>query len=251
MSQSEKSELYQELKSAGVKFEKQYRQYTTDELAAGVDRLRAHTGQPPRVVAPVGPDVFGNDPLPPRPQQVLPEEAAPTYQFTPQHAQPVQDTEAGLRQNTADEGPRRIDENGLAWYQDEVRKSAIPKPRGRRVLRYIETGTETRTVVNDQFHETFEVAGKGTQQGEVKITLPSYQVGIYQDPRFPFKIHIYNEIRGFDFFEVNEFYRGADLVPDECKRMYVENVLCYDIRTVVRAIETEARQLELSNQRGM
>jgi hypothetical protein len=35
-------------------------------------------------------------------------------------------------------------------------------------------------------------------------------------------------------------------VPTEVKRMYVENVLCYDIRTTVRAIQTEFRQLQLA-----
>lgn len=81
---------------------------------------------------------------------------------------------------------------------------------------------------------------------QAKITLPSYQVGIYKDPRFPFKIHEYNDVRGFDFFEVNDFYGGSDLVPAAIKRMYVESSLCYDIRTVVRAIEDEARHLQLT-----
>jgi hypothetical protein len=38
------------------------------------------------------------------------------------------------------------------------------------------------------------------------------------------------------------------MVPPEVKRMYVENVLCYDIRSVVRAINAEYRQQQLSRQ---
>jgi hypothetical protein len=80
---------------------------------------------------------------------------------------------------------------------------------------------------------------------EVKVTLPSYQVGIYKDPRFPFKIHCYSDREGFNFFEVADFYGGVELVPQECKRIYIENDLCYDIRSVVRAIQNEHRQLQL------
>jgi hypothetical protein len=76
--------------------------------------------------------------------------------------------------------------------------------------------------------------------------VPSYQVGIYKDRRFPFKIHTYNGVQGFDFEEVARYYGGTELVPPVIKRMYVENVLCYDIRTVVRAIQEEFRQQQLT-----
>jgi len=153
----------------------------------------------------------------------------------------------GQRLNTQPEDvPIRIDEMGRAWFQEEVRKPPYPKPRGRRVLKYMERGTKTETVQNGEYVETFEVAGTGAPHpAEVKITLPSYQVGIYRDPRFPFKIHCYSEREGFDLFEVHEFYGGAELVPPDCKRVYVENDLCYDIRSVVRAIQNEHRQLQL------
>jgi hypothetical protein len=132
------------------------------------------------------------------------------------------------------------------WYQEEVRKPATPQPRGRRVLQYTNPGTETKTItLEDGTIESFEVAGRGTRTAEVKITMPSYQVGIYADPRFPFKVYTYGGVNGFDFFEVQEYYGGAELVPATIKRMYVANVLCYDIRTTVQAIEAEARQLAL------
>lgn len=154
----------------------------------------------------------------------------------------------GMRLNTTDaeDEPIRIDDQGRAWYQEEVRKPAYPKPRGRRVLKYMERGVMTETVQNGEYVETFEVAGQGAPHpAEVKITLPSYQVGIYKDPRFPFRIHCYNGREGFNMFEVHDFYGGAEMVPTECKRVYIENDLCYDVRSVVRAIQNEHRQLQL------
>ena len=141
----------------------------------------------------------------------------------------------------------RIDELGRQWFQEEVRKPAFPKPRGRRILKYIETGVRKVTNQAGEYVEEFEIAGNDPgRPAEVKITLPSYQVGIYRDPRFPFKVHCYDGREGFDFFEVNDFYGGSELVPDIVKRVYVENELCYDIRSVVRAINEEHRQLLLS-----
>jgi hypothetical protein len=96
------------------------------------------------------------------------------------------------------------------------------------------------------YTETFEIPGTEQRQAEVRVTLPAYQVGIYRDPRFPFKVHCYNGVEGFDLFEVQDFWGGAELVPAEVKRMYVENDLCYDIRTTVRAIEAEYRHLQLT-----
>ena len=154
----------------------------------------------------------------------------------------------GQRLNTNTEmQPIRQDEQGRIWYQEEVLKPAYPKPRGRRVLTYMDRGVVTETVQNGEYIETFEVAGKGVgKPAEVKITLPSYQVGIYKDPRFPFKIHCYNGREGFNLFEVAQYFGGTELVPPECKRVYIENDLCYDIRTVIRAIQTEYRQLQLT-----
>lgn len=153
-----------------------------------------------------------------------------------------------MRLNTQGEDEvLRVDDQGREWLQEEVRKPAYPKPRGRRVLTYTETGTEQQTVKNGEYIETFEVAGKGAgRAAEVKITLPSYQVGVYKDPRFPFKIHCYDGREGFDLAQVEEFYGGPELVPSAVKRIYIENVLCYDIRTVIRAIDAEHRHLQLT-----
>lgn len=240
MSQSTRAELYQTLKGAGVGFDKPYNQLKTDELQAAYDELVSI----------------------PLPKQVSPQAAGPppaeldTQQHGSMGGQPVPrqerkvDEMAGERLNTKDEmEPIRTDEAGRIWYQEEVRKPSFAKPRGRRVLKYIDQGVKTETAQNGEFVETFEVAGDRAVASEVKITLPSYQVGIYQDPRFPFKTICYNEKAGFSLFGVQEFYGGEELVPASIKRTYVENMLCYDIPTTIQAIEAEYRRITLEEQR--
>lgn len=230
MSAKRKAELYGLYKQIAVP-EKHYREYTESELEghlrqAGVD-IEA-------TLATSAEDV--------------PRETPPTSQPLPEFRLPDPNEMPSQRLNTkADDEVIRVDETGKQWLQEEVRKPAYPKPRGRRVLKYIETGTTTETIQTGEYVETFEVAGN--EQGrpaEVKITLPSYQVGIYRDPRFPFKIHCYDGREGFDMVEVETFYGGPELVPASIKRVYIENVLCYDIRSVVRTIAAEHRQLQLT-----
>jgi hypothetical protein len=264
MSQSEKAQLYNELKAAGVQFDKHYREYNTQELGEAVARLRASrpdAGSPPpepefdaAATAAAFEQMAQTASAPPEPQPVASAQpAAPSIPRTaPQAPAPLAHRNpnemAGERQNSLDEmEPIRVDPvTGFVWYQEEVLKPAFPKPRGRRVMKYLDTGTKQETVKNGDYIETFEVSGDlPSRPAEVKITLPSYQVGIYRDRRFPFRIHTYNGRQGFDLFEVQKYYGGAELVPQEIKRVYVENVLCYDIRTVIRAIQTEHRQLQL------
>jgi hypothetical protein len=222
MSSKHKAELYNLYKETGRPREKQFRDYTVKELTdllveAGVD-----------IDASLAPDIE---------DEPLPELRLPDPAELP-----------GQRLNTqATDEIIRVDENGRRWIQEEVRKPAYPKPRGRRVLKYLETGTEVKSVQNGEYVETFEVAGVGAgRPAEVKITLPSYQVGIYKDPRFPFKVHCYDGREGFDMSDVETFYGGPELVPEKVKRIYIENVLCYDVRTVVRAIADEHRHLQLT-----
>lgn len=263
MSQDEKSAYYQALKKAGVTFDRHYREYTTAELKAAYETLPQEGGFPqaedhsqaegPAEVPldaqepnPVMPD-FPDLPAWEEPVMARPPQMPPRPPEAPQRPRDPQEM-AGQRLNSKPEyEPIRTDEHGLIWYQEEVRKPAIAQPRARRVLTYMETGTEVQTIESGDYVESFEVAGRGQPRpAEVKITLPSFQVGIYKDPRFPFRIYVYNETRGFDLFEVQNYYGGSELVPDEIKRIYVENVLCYDIRTTVRAIQTEYRQLQLA-----
>jgi hypothetical protein len=248
-----KSDLYNILKESGHPLTNSYTSYTVEELredlkAAGiaVEDLQLPEEEP----AIEAPDLILPEPgeseavHPPTPEE--PPTPSPSPPSIPVRAQDPAEM-PGQRLNTQPEDvPIRIDDLGRAWFQEEVRKPAYPKPRGRRVLKYMERGTRTETVQNGEYVETFEVAGEGQPHpAEVKITLPSYQVGIYRDPRFPFKIHCYNDREGFNFFEVAEFYGGVELVPEACKRVYVENDLCWDIRSVVRAIQNEHRQLQL------
>jgi hypothetical protein len=218
MSHTQKSAYYQELKAAGVKLDKTYQQYTTEELGAAIEALRA------------------------LPEYVQPEAFPPEPDVEQREELPGERVHTGF-----EEEPLFIDEEGKEWYQVEVRKPSFPKPRGRRVLTYIDTGTVTKVAQSGQYTETFEVAGEGKRQGEIKITLPSYQVGIYKSPIYPFKIHCYNGNEGFDLEEVELYYGAADLVPEGVKRIYIENDLCYDIPTTVRAIQAEYRRNQLNN----
>jgi hypothetical protein len=227
MSQQEKAHYYRILQEAGVAFDKHYREYTTEELKAAaaplIEAAQAEAAPDQPELAPA--EFFGLQP------------PAPVAAKDPNEM-------AGARLNNKDaDQPIRTDpETGRVWFQEEVLKPAFPKARGRRVLKYQEPGVKEVQVTNGQYTETFEIAGEGpTREAEVKITLPSYQVGIYSDPRYPFKVICYNGNEGFELFEVQEYYGGAELVPEEVKRKYVENVLCYDMRTVIRAIETEYR----------
>lgn len=255
MSQQEKSELFRQLKAAGVEFSKHYRDYTTEELrtawSAYEQRMAAQQPADPIEGEEADPEAlafFGQQPPGERAQAAgaarMPEPT--TAQVAVADKDPHEMPGQRLNQSVELE-PIRTDEQGRIWFQEEVLKPAFPKPRGRRVLQYMDGGVETRTTTDKHgFVETFEVAGvKNRRPAEVKITLPSYQVGIYKDPRFPFKVHTYNGNQGFDLFEVQNYYGGSELVPETVKKVYVENVLCYDIRTVVRAIQTEFRQLQL------
>ena len=216
MSQGDKSALYQALTQAGWKPEKHYREYSTADLESIANQMLGEAAR--------------TKPADPKPK-------GPTRQEQPRPAAPVV---ADMRT------PIRTDPDGKVWYADEVRKLASPGPRKRRKLSYVDHGTKVETVQIGQFMESFEVAGDVVRTEEVKITLPTYQVGLYRDPRLPFLIHVYNNNRGYDLFEVIKYYGNSpDLVPQEIQKTYVGNDLCYDIKTTNRAIENEARQLRM------
>lgn len=260
MSQTDKAFLYGALKAAGVKFPKHYREYTEAELRAAHVKLFGEVAMPDTVTVTDGPTLeqvmaapAGTDPAAAAFFGIKVEEPMrepePEYKPPVGHANPREMAGMRLNEKRPDE-PLRIDpETRRAWFQEEVRKPAIPTPRGRRVLEYKDPGAITKTVKDGEYTETFEVSGdpRNARSMQVKITLPSYQVGIYKDPRFPFKVICYNGNEGFDLQDVQGFYGGAELVPPAVKRKYVENVLCYDIRSVVAAINQEHRDLALTN----
>ena len=255
MSIQDKSKLWQELKAAGVTFNKHYRDYSVSELQGMTDRLHTQEEYQHEPGEPESPPAHGmsaeallND----EPydgdwmSQSMPAAAAPAAPVlhAPAPAEPIASAEA--YQASDEDSAIRVDpDTGFVWFREEVRKPAYAKPRARRVLRYIDSGTRQRTVSSGNYIETFEEAGNEQRQGEVKITVPSFQVGVYKDPKLPFKIHVYNDVRGFDLFDVQKFYGGADLVPAGIKRVYVGNDLCYDMLTVIRTIEEEYNRLRL------
>jgi len=253
VSQQYKSVLYKQLRDAGVPITKHYREWTVDGLK---DALNSHGLVPAAEKAQEGlsqPQTSRQEEPPPASyfgyEEAAPAPATKLEETTVvMSSQPDPDELPGQRLNTnALDDVIRVDEHGRKWHQEEVRKPAYPKPRGRRVLKYMDTGVRTETVQQGQYVETFEVSGNEAQRpAEVKITLPSYQVGIYTDPRFPFKIHCYDGREGFDLQDVEEYFGGSPLVPDTCKRIYIENDLCYDIRSVIRTIQAEHRHLQLT-----
>jgi hypothetical protein len=218
VSQTEKAALFKELQEAGTTFERHYREYTTAELQQAVDILRQRQGAQPVSQHVEPPEQPGLD-------ERVQEEARPSFDQVMDEADQTDEPlpvapvahrhEAelpGQRLNElAEDEPLRVDpETGFIWYQEEVAKPAFPKPRGRRILRYVDTGVKRVSAQNGDYTEEFEVAG--------------------------------DEVRR----EAEDYFGGYDMVPEGVKRIYVENVLCYDIRTVVRAIQFEYRQLQLA-----
>lgn len=246
MNANPKPELYRQLKEAGLPLSRTYAQYTVEQLRSELDAegmAFTETEEP----APAG--FFGlesPEPEESRPAETPEEVWAPEPKVRTGQADPEE--LPGQRLNThRPDDVIRVDEQGRFWHQEEVRKPAYPKPRGRRVLKYMDTGVRKETVRQGEYVETFEVAGnEASRPAEVKITLPSYQVGIYSDKRFPFKIHCYDGREGFDLQDVEQYFGGSPLVPDTCKRIYIENELCYEIRSVIRTIQTEHRHLQLT-----
>ncbi len=264
MSAAEKGFYYRRLKGAGVQLDRHFRNYTAAELIEA-DTMAVESG----VLPPPTPEELAEvanrlhkkkpraEPIPaPVIEEPVPlaflglEEPTPEPTLTPAPlVRPDLGELAGERLNSKDpEDVIYTDDAGRQWLQKEVLKPAFPRPRGRRVLRYNDPGVVKKTEKEGQYTETFEVAGdmRNATPSEIKITLPSYQVGICRDPRFPFKVITYNGREGFDRLEVEKFYGGHELVPPVAQRTYVENVLCYDMRSVIRAINDEYRQQQLT-----
>lgn len=228
MSAAEKGRYWQALKASGVNFERHYREYTLAELRESYEALDAKGAAQP--LADAEPEE-----APATPWEDIPVSTANVHQYAAQNAYTA----------NSESEPVRVDpETGFIWFREEVLKPATPMPRARRKLTYVDSGTKQIQIRNGEYMETVEVAGQEHRTAEVRITMPSYQVGVYKDPRLPFKIHTYGGVRGFDLFEVQEFYGGSDLVPSNIKPQYVANDLCYDITTTVRALQDEYSALQ-------
>lgn len=274
MAQGDKSSYYRAIKAAGYTFDKHYRDYTANELKAiwanisdepivtektpipeatqgagsaaretdEIADLRTKFDQLASLVGSLADAVTKNHAV---------KEPAPqaTQQF-----EAASEEHAGLTQNVrGGSHVIKIDPDGTRWFQMEVQKPSYPKPRGRRVLRFTDSGVQKETIKVGEYTETFEIPGDpaNAKINEVKVTLPSYQTGIFLSPNMPFKIHTYRGVRGFDLFDVQNYYGGPDLVPSTIKRCYISNDLCYDIQTTVRAIENEYRERVLQVEKGL
>lgn len=286
MSQTARSLYYQALKQAGVELTKPYREYSTAELQAlHAERgLRPIALPAPKQDVPAAPpaddsaDIRAQLAALTRVVEQLAATQAPVYAGPPQAAaaapppQPVvqrghvpepdrgldPSQHAGLNSNThGANDPLFTDEYGNEWYQREVTKPGYAKPRGRRVLRTYDAGTKVQTVkVDDTYTESFEVSDdvRSSVATEIKVTLPSYQCGIYKPKNMPFKIHTYNGQQGFDRGDVQAFFGGKSLVPSTIKDHYVHMDWCYNIQSVIDAINAEYRERVLGttvNQRGL
>ena len=283
MAQSQKSAYFKALKEQGVTFPKHYREYSTEEFANAWNILREGNPDLPELPDGAEPPEL----VPPKQDEAaelrrqLEETSALLAKMTAfvavqqgQQAQPVQTVPAapdvpaepdvkenvhgldlskfaGVTQNT--HGPNdivKVDEFGNQWLQVEVRKADGLRPRGRRVLRFENPAVKVSEVRGeDGTMESFEIpdTSKPTTPSEVRITLPSFQTGIYRSPSFPFRIHTYNGARGFDLEDVQNYYGGKDLVPSSVKKIYVYTDLCYDIPSVVSTIREEHARLVLNN----
>ncbi len=139
----------------------------------------------------------------------------------------------------------RTDVNGRVIYQEEIQKSSLARPRGYRIFREIGTGVKEITIdAGEGYTETIEVPDGTRKPLEVKVGIPTWQVGIYRDTQFPFRIVEYRSARGFFRQDVEEFFGGADVLPEGVNTIYVGNLLCYPIREVVVAINREFNQLQ-------
>jgi len=215
-----------------------------EEMAAEWGEV-ATSGPVPPAPAPV-PTVPAPAPQPvPQPQPVAVPAPEPVDEWPNVPRSDEADKVAGLRMRThGPDDPVRIDTQGRIWYQDEVRKPATASPRARSVLTYQDSGFKTVEDRNQLglLEESFEVPGDESRTMQVKVTLPSWQVGIYKDPRLPFRVHIYNDIRGFHRLDVVKYYGGMDNVPSSITTIYVGGDLCYDIVKTRDAIEREYRE---------
>lgn len=210
MAATTRSELWQALKSIGYPFSKSYKDYTQDELQA------IHL-------------------------ELLRQQAAKTGV----EGRAKDADELPTQRRSDDMAPIRTDVDGRVWYQEEIQKSTLAKPRGYRVFREIGTGVKTQTIdAGDGYTETIEVPDGSRKPLEVKVGIPTWQVGIYRDPQFPFRVVEYRTARGFFRADVEEFFGGPDVLPENVSTMYVGNLMCYPIREVIIAINREFNQLQ-------
>ncbi|AYD86186.1 hypothetical protein SEA_BURRO_43 [Microbacterium phage Burro] len=231
MTQAERKAVWDKLLTSGWVPEKHYRDYSQSQLESLW--LQRQGGSTAPTERPEGA---------PDPSEIRFQADVDFLRETPR------DTVPGLRLNThGDEKPLRIDDDGKVWYRDEITKASYPKERGKRIIEYVDPGVKTQVIrdSNGSIVESFEMPGDQHRVSQAKISLPAYQIGLYRDPAVLgefFKIHVYNEKRGFDIFDVEKYFGGRHQIPQTCKRDYVDTVLVYTIDSVIQAIQDDYRE---------
>ena len=231
MTQQERKALWDLAVELGYTPQKHYREHSVDELRELVLQLSPTPAR--EAASPAAEDASLGD--------IFAQAQADFLREVPP------ETEAGRNVPADGETIIRIDADGKQWIMDEVRKPSFPKPRGRIIREYIDPGVKTVEVTDNRGSvvERYEMPGDEKRRSEVKITAPSYQVGIYRDPAVLgefFKIHTYNGAEGFDFFDVEKYWGGRRLIPATCQRIYVSTTLCFEINSVIAAINDEYRE---------
>lgn len=271
MAAPKKSVLYNKLKNARsmgvpVKFDKSYVEYTEKELEDLIEVYQIDDSfnapetpeqEPARDWDARRDEINRAAPVSvPRQPVHLPSQQRPRPGLSPREQAaylgvPLEDRgqdRAGLTFNNPADMALRVDSRGRVWYQDEVMKPAIPKPRMTRITSTVSHGVkevETRNP-DGTLNERFEVAGDENKKVEIRITTPSWQIGLYRDPRLPFMVHTYGGVAGFDYREIVAHYGGSELVPSTIKKLYVYNDLCFDIRSTRETMEKELRDMQLA-----
>lgn len=269
--------LWSRLREAGYEPNKAYREHSVEEMHQILDRLEAaktiqapadHTyeayplaGSGQGQVGSLGAQLLADfDPIgfeegveqnnietvrATTPQAQAPRDRRPDPVLRPQVKEPpVPD---GLP-----EGAIRADEAGRIWYREEIGPNIAGRKRLRkRVTQVVPENVEVKQIHNGEYIETVEVVGEGTRSLDAFVTMPTTQVGIFKDPRFPFKVFTYNGSLGFSYGDVNDYYGGLEFVPSTVKKKFVGNMLAYDMKSVISEIERKAREIQLARSTPM
>lgn len=262
----QRGELYSELREQGWEPERPYREYSLEQLQGIKAERDAH---PPIVVEGASFGELGNvlladfqadgfeegvkeDDHKPRatsPQAQQPHDRRPVGQLKSKGdpAKEEESTPEGLP-----EGALRADEHGRIWFREEIGPEIAKNRRLRkRITQVVPESVEVRQIQSGDYIETIEVVGERTRNLDAFITLPPTQVGIYLDPRFPWKVFTYNGALGFSFGDINDYYGGVEFVPKTVKRKFVGNMLAYDIKSAIAEVERKFREMQLSRSMPM
>ena len=254
----QRGELYSELREQGWEPERPYREYSLEQLQG----IKAEREAQLNVIAAPGEHlgdlganlmaefkaegfeegVKGNDaedtPSWVQPQE--PHDRRPVGMLKPKVEK--DETPDGLP-----EGAIRADDAGRIWFREEIGPEIAKNRRLRkRITQVVPEKVEVKQIQAGDYIETIEVVGEGTRSLDAFITLPPTQVGIYLDPRFPWKVFTYNGSLGFSYGDVNAYYGGVEFVPSTVKKKFVGNMMAYDIKSAISTVERKYRELQLA-----